>query len=32
MYIRHNGGTVASAQDAYNYFKIYVPADMIAAE
>lgn len=30
MYIRHNGGTEASAQDAYNYFKIYVPADMIA--
>jgi hypothetical protein len=30
MYIRNDGGTVEKAQSAYNYFRIYVPEDMIA--
>lgn len=28
----HDGSTTAKAEDAYNYFRIYVPEDMIAAE
>ena len=29
MHLYHNGGSAAGLQDAYNYLKIYVPADMI---
>ena len=30
MYIRNDGSTVEKALSAYNYFRIYVPEDMIA--